>query len=302
MSGFGKPFSMANWFRTFTQYLLLNEPFTQKMSSDAMLKSTSRRRMVVGLGNPGMSGTRHSVGMAVLAAMSDRLGVSGSWRNDKHVSGEVVVSAIGDTQLVLLRPSLLMNINGVSVAKAASKYRIQPEDIFLVHDNLDKPMGKFSIKRGGSARGHNGVRSCVECLQTDVMPRLLIGIGRPVEKALVIRHVLGRFSKEEQKVLCTVLSQSVDLLLSQFVAGDQKKSTSPSESKRASLKKDIDLQHSQLPPEDRKCSEPRTDLDHQSEDSKNMAHRTDVDLQCSQSPPDIKCQADSKDPGVQCSS
>lgn len=127
------------------------------------------------------------------------------------------------------------------------------------------------------------------------MPRLLIGIGRPVEKALVIRHVLGRFSKEEQKVLCTVLNQSVDLLLSQVVAGDQKKS-------EASLKKDKDLLHSQLPPEGRKSSEPLTDLDHQSEDSKNMAHRTDVDLQCSQSPPDIKRQADSKDSAVQCSS
>lgn len=85
---------------------------------------------VVGLGNPGMSGTRHSVGMAVLAAMSERLGVSSGWRNDKLVSGEVIVSVIGDTQLVLLRPSLLMNINGVSVAKAGEDDRLQ--QIFCV--------------------------------------------------------------------------------------------------------------------------------------------------------------------------
>lgn len=73
---------------------------------------------VVGLGNPGMNSSRHSVGMAVLEALASRLGVADSWRGDRHVSGEVIVSDIQDTQIVLLRPRLLMNINGVSVAKA----------------------------------------------------------------------------------------------------------------------------------------------------------------------------------------
>lgn len=72
---------------------------------------------VVGLGNPGMEGTRHSVGMAVLSAFAARLGVAERWRRDKHVSGEVIVSE-EHTGVVLLRPRLLMNINGVSVAKA----------------------------------------------------------------------------------------------------------------------------------------------------------------------------------------
>uniref|UniRef100_A0A3Q3NRR7 peptidyl-tRNA hydrolase n=1 Tax=Labrus bergylta TaxID=56723 RepID=A0A3Q3NRR7_9LABR len=126
---------------------------------------------VVGLGNPGMEGTRHSVGMAVLGSLAARLGVAERWRGDKHVSGEVIVSEVQQTHVVLLRPRLLMNINGVSVAKAAGKYGIRPEDILLVHDDLDKPLGKISIKQGGSARGHNGVRSCVDCLQTDVSHR-----------------------------------------------------------------------------------------------------------------------------------
>lgn len=72
---------------------------------------------VVGLGNPRMEGTRHSVGMAVLDALATRLGVAGRWRGDKHVSGEVIVSD-EHAGVVLLRPRLLMNINGVSVAKA----------------------------------------------------------------------------------------------------------------------------------------------------------------------------------------
>ncbi|KAJ3604546.1 hypothetical protein NHX12_029286, partial [Muraenolepis orangiensis] len=114
-----------------------------------------------------MEATRHSVGMAVLGAMAARLDPAHRWHGDKHVSGEVIVSEIQDTTVVLLRPKLLMNINGVSVARAAAKYGVRAEDIVLVHDELDKPLGKTAFKYGGSARGHNGVRSCVDVLQSD---------------------------------------------------------------------------------------------------------------------------------------
>ncbi|TNM90073.1 hypothetical protein fugu_004307 [Takifugu bimaculatus] len=206
--------------------VLLSKVFTPAMGSEAEINTQGRRKLVVGLGNPRMEGTRHSVGMAVLSAFAARLGVADRWRGDKHVSGEVIVSEV-HTGVVLLRPRLLMNINGVSVAKAAAKYQIKPEDIVLVHDELDKPLGKISIKRGGSARGHNGVRSCIDCLQTDVMPRLRVGIGRPAGKTSVERHVLGRFASEEKKVLDSVLVQSVDLLLSElFLLDSQKESPS----------------------------------------------------------------------------
>ncbi|XP_076588015.1 peptidyl-tRNA hydrolase isoform X1 [Chaetodon auriga] len=216
---FKKLLSFVTMRRLLTRVLnrvLLADLYTPAMGIDAEIHTQGRRRLVVGLGNPGMEGTRHSIGMAVLGALATRLGVADRWRGDKHVSGEVIVSEVQHTHVVLLRPRLLMNINGVSVAKAAGKYGIKPEDILLVHDELDKPLGKIAIKQGGSARGHNGVRSCVECLQTDVMPRLRVGIGRPAGKASVERHVLGQFSSEERKVLDSVLVQSVDLLLSQL--------------------------------------------------------------------------------------
>ncbi|KAL7390839.1 hypothetical protein ABVT39_000256 [Epinephelus coioides] len=209
--------------------VLLSEPFTPAMGIEAEIHTEGRRRLVVGLGNPGMEGTRHSIGMAVLGALAARLGVADRWRGDKHVSGEVIVSEVQQTHVVLLRPRLLMNINGVSVAKAAGKYGIKPEDVLLVHDDLDKPLGKIALKHGGSARGHNGVRSCVDCLQTDVMPRLRVGIGRPTGKSSVEQHVLGRFSTEEKKVLDSVLVQSVDLLLHQLSKEhSQQDSQSPS--------------------------------------------------------------------------
>ncbi|KAK5870668.1 hypothetical protein PBY51_003595 [Eleginops maclovinus] len=198
------------------------------MGIEAEMHTQCQRRLVVGLGNTGMEGTRHNVGMAVLGALAARLGVADRWSGDKHVSGEVILSEVQQTHVVLLRPRLLMNINGVSVAKAAAKYGIKPEHILLVHDELDKPLGKIAIKHGGSARGHNGVRSCVDCLQTDVMSRIRVGIGRPVGKT-VERHVLGRFSSEEKKVLDSVLVQSVDILLSQLSMQDsQQDSPSPS--------------------------------------------------------------------------
>ncbi|XP_046871814.1 probable peptidyl-tRNA hydrolase [Hypomesus transpacificus] len=213
---------------------MLTGAFTPAMGSEAEMHTNVRRRLVVGLGNPGMDGTRHSVGMAVIAALADRLGVADRWRAEKHVSGEVIVLERQDTQIVLLRPRLLMNINGVSVAKAAGKYSIHAEHILLVHDELDKPLGKLAMKLGGSARGHNGVRSCVDCLQTDVMPRLRVGIGRPSGKTSVDRHVLGRFSQEEQKVLMVVLDQSVDLLLRQLTEQEVQSPASPPGGRRTS--------------------------------------------------------------------
>ncbi|KAM9446638.1 peptidyl-tRNA hydrolase [Clarias gariepinus] len=207
----------------------------EKMSSEITASTSRRKKMVVGLGNPGMNGSRHNVGMAVIAALAERLGVSDQWKSDRHVSGEVIVSDYQDTQLVILRPKLLMNVNGVSVAKAASKFSIRAEHIVLVHDELDKPIGKLAIKHGGSARGHNGVRSCIDSLRNDVMPRLRIGIGRPPGNTPVDKHVLGRFSKEEQNILSPVLEQSVELLLAQIT--EQKLQQTPAGGSRASKKR-----------------------------------------------------------------
>ncbi|XP_015241086.1 PREDICTED: probable peptidyl-tRNA hydrolase [Cyprinodon variegatus] len=208
--------------------VLLSGQITAAMrGAEAEIHTEGRRKLVVGLGNPGMEGTRHSVGMAVLGALAARLGMANRWRGDSHVSGEVILTEVQHTRVVLLRPRLLMNINGVSVAKAAGKYGIKPEDVLLVHDEMDKPLGKIAIKHGGSARGHNGVRSCVDCLQTDVMLRLRVGIGRPSGKTSVERHVLSRFTSEEKKVLESVLLQSVDLLLSQLSQQDSQSAASP---------------------------------------------------------------------------
>ncbi|CAL1615065.1 unnamed protein product [Knipowitschia caucasica] len=193
--------------------VLMSPLFTGTMET-AQLHTETRRRMVVGLGNPGMDGTRHNVGRAVLDSLAVRLGASGRWSGDRQLSSELVVCDLEGERVILLKPKLLMNVNGAAVAKAVRKFGVQPEDVLLVHDELDKPLGKIAVKQGGSARGHNGVRSCVDCLNTDVMRRVRVGIGRPSGSTSVDRHVLGRFSPDERKTLNSVLAQSVDLLLS----------------------------------------------------------------------------------------
>ncbi|XP_014445496.1 probable peptidyl-tRNA hydrolase isoform X2 [Tupaia chinensis] len=189
-----------------------------------------KRWLVAGLGNPGLPSTRHSVGMAVLGQLARRLGVAESWERDRRCAADLALAPLGDAQLVLLRPRRLMNANGRSVARAAPLGRwavarptvslcqaelfgLTAEEVYLVHDELDKPLGKLALKLGGSARGHNGVRSCISCLNSNAMPRLRVGIGRPTHPDAVQAYVLGCFSPAEQELLPPLLDRATDLLL-----------------------------------------------------------------------------------------
>ncbi|XP_007528936.3 peptidyl-tRNA hydrolase isoform X1 [Erinaceus europaeus] len=176
-------------------------------------RPAGKRWLVAGLGNPGLPSTRHSVGMAVLGQLARRLGVADSWARDRRCAADLALASLGDAQVVLLRPRKLMNANGRSVARAAELFGLAAEEIYLVHDELDKPLGKLALKLGGSARGHNGVRSCISCLNSSVMPRLRVGIGRPSHPNTVEAHVLGCFSAAEQELLPLLLERATDLLL-----------------------------------------------------------------------------------------
>ncbi|XP_065784477.1 peptidyl-tRNA hydrolase isoform X1 [Muntiacus reevesi] len=224
-------------------------------------RPAGKRWLVAGLGNPGLPGTRHSVGMAVLGHLARRLGVAESWVRDRRCAADLALASLGDAQLVLLRPRRLMNLNGHSVARAAELFGLTAEEVYLVHDELDKPLGKVALKLGGSARGHNGVRSCMSCLNSSVslrlhpalsrvagtgpptllltrapwaplvppqaMPRLRVGIGRPTHQDAVQAYVLGRFSPAEQELLPPVLERAADLLLDHIRQRSQGSSSGP---------------------------------------------------------------------------
>ncbi|KAM9081835.1 LOW QUALITY PROTEIN: peptidyl-tRNA hydrolase [Megaptera novaeangliae] len=184
-----------------------------------------KRWLVAGLGNPGLPGTRHSVGMAVLGQLARRLGVAESWARDRRCAADLALASLGDAQLVLLRPRRLMNVNGSSVARAAELFALT-EEVCLVHDELHKPLGKLALKLGGSARGHSGVRSCISCLNSNAMPRLRVGIGRPTHPDTVQGYVLGHFSPAEWELLPPLLS-ATDLLLDHKHERSQRPSSGP---------------------------------------------------------------------------
>nr|XP_030142410.3 probable peptidyl-tRNA hydrolase isoform X3 [Taeniopygia guttata] len=168
---------------------------------------------VAGLGNYGLRGTRHSVGMEVLDQLARQLAVAEGWRVDRRCCADVALATAHGLELVLLKPRRFMNLNGLSVASAAEIYSLGPKDIYLVHDDLDKALGKVAIKLGGSARGHNGVQSCISALHSNEMTRLRIGIGRPEGDVTVPSYVLSPFTAGEREKLEQILAQAVTCLL-----------------------------------------------------------------------------------------
>ncbi|HVG67562.1 MAG TPA: aminoacyl-tRNA hydrolase [Gaiellales bacterium] len=133
--------------------------------------------LVVGLGNPGKryAGTRHNIGLRAVEEVVDRLG--GSWRGRWH--GRVCETRDGDERIALLAPETFMNESGRSVAPAMRFYKLPPERLVVVHDELDLPLGDVRAKSGGGLAGHNGLRSVVQAIGTQDFLRVRIGIGRP---------------------------------------------------------------------------------------------------------------------------
>ncbi len=161
-----------------------------------MNKDNPNIKAILGLGNPGpkFSFTRHNAGFLVVDALADRY--YGTWQE----KGPMLVSdiMIGDTKLFLIKPQTFMNTSG-KVIPFLSKQGIKPENILVIHDELEKPLGALAIKQGGSHRGHNGLRSLIEAWGPEFM-RLRFGIGRPERKEDVPEYVLSRFDVPENQV------------------------------------------------------------------------------------------------------
>ena len=133
--------------------------------------------LVVGLGNPGReyATTRHNVGFMVADELARRHG--GSWRS--KFSGEVADVRLDGARLALLKPQTFMNDSGRSAAAAAKFYKVEPEDLLAIHDEVDLDFGRMQARLGGGLAGHNGLRSMASALKTPEFLRLRIGVGRP---------------------------------------------------------------------------------------------------------------------------
>jgi peptidyl-tRNA hydrolase, PTH1 family len=177
-----------------------------------------KERLIVGLGNPeaDYADTRHNLGFACVRELARRL--------DTKVDRKRWRSLVGRSEprgLWLVLPQTYMNLSGEAVARALKDTGISPHETWVVYDELDLPMCRMRIRRGGSGAGHNGVRSLIEALGTDGFVRFRVGIGKPARKgAPAGRHyVLGRFTKAEAERLPQVVTGVADALELALVAG-----------------------------------------------------------------------------------
>ncbi len=168
-------------------------------------------KLVVGLGNPGRQyvRSRHNIGFMVADEFARHARFEFSRRRFNAMLAEGL--AAGD-RVIVAKPQTFMNLSGEAVAKLYKFYRVTPENLLVIYDDLDLPVGKIRVRPKGSAGGHHGMESIIERIGTCDFPRLRIGIGRPDPDA-DIDHVLGAFSGEERTLLEQAIQQSVDAVV-----------------------------------------------------------------------------------------
>lgn len=168
-------------------------------------------KLIVGLGNPGeqYADTRHNIGFMVVDKLAHELSSQDiAWEvKEKH---QALVAKIGD--VVLVKPQTFMNASGSAVQRLVSFYKLTPEDVWVIHDDLDLPVGKVRMRVGGASAGHHGIDSIITALGSDQFLRIRLGIGRGKEakvktanknfhRRFVIDFVLSRFTQSEAGAL-----------------------------------------------------------------------------------------------------
>lgn len=173
--------------------------------------------MIVGLGNPGKQydGTRHNIGFAAIDELAQRQDFD-PWIGKKDLKCQITINTIGDSRVILIKPITFMNLSGEAVQAAAHFYKIPLGQILVIHDELDIPFGQIRTRNGGSAAGHNGVKSVIQHMGED-FGRLRIGIQakNPIEAT---DYVLAKFAKAEQAELPALLKEST-AILTEYIHG-----------------------------------------------------------------------------------
>jgi len=173
--------------------------------------------LIAGLGNPGRehSGDRHNVGWMVVEELARRH--DGSFRS--KFSGRLAETRMGDARVALLEPETYMNDSGRSISAAARFFKLPPEDLLVVHDDVDLDVGRLQARAGGGLAGHNGLRSIAQILGTPEFLRLRVGVGRPArgDPRPVADYVLSPFTAEDD--LEGIVSRAADAIESVLAEG-----------------------------------------------------------------------------------
>ena len=154
--------------------------------------------LIAGLGNPTYqyARTRHNIGFEVIDELADRNGISMDINKHKGVCGKGLIAG---EKVILLQPQTYMNLSGESIREAVGYYKLDPQkDLILIFDDISLDVGQIRLRAKGSAGGHNGVKSVIACLGTDVFFRVKVGVGEKPKGWDLADYVLGRFGEEER--------------------------------------------------------------------------------------------------------
>lgn len=168
-------------------------------------------KLIVGLGNPGEKyvATRHNVGFHWISRLAEELNIQ--FKSESKFHGLCTVSTQTNEQIWLLKPQTYMNASGMAVAAIARFYKITPEQMLVIHDELDLPPGAAKLKFSGGAGGHNGLKDIISHLATQDFWRLRIGIGHPGNKHAVVDYVLHPPKQDEASLIDEAIQRSLTI-------------------------------------------------------------------------------------------
>ena len=156
--------------------------------------------LIVGLGNPEeeYNHTRHNMGFHVINQLAKKYDIS---MNRKKFEGIYGDGKIEEEKVILLKPQTYMNASGKSIIQFMHFYKLQPENVIVIYDNMNKEKGKIKIRKKGGPGSHNGMKSVIHEIQSQEVPRIRVGIGRPEEQNQMIEYVIGEIAPEEEEKL-----------------------------------------------------------------------------------------------------
>jgi PTH1 family peptidyl-tRNA hydrolase len=183
-------------------------------------------KLIAGLGNPGRgyANNRHNVGFRCLNYFAKKEGIR---FDKKQCQARIGIGEVAGNEVVIARPQTYMNLSGQSVSLLVKKFDIDRNDLVVIHDDLDLPLGKIRIRRGGGSAGHKGVNSIITELGSQDFIRIRVGISRPntsgdsteISEADIIAYVLSDFSPEEKQAITQVIPRVSEAILSLLTEG-----------------------------------------------------------------------------------
>ena len=178
--------------------------------------------LVVGLGNPGSKyeNTRHNMGFLALDLLAEQEKFK---FNKLRFKAWTATAELGGEKVLVMKPQTYMNLSGESVGEAARFYKVPPEHVLVISDDIALPTGKLRIRAGGSAGGHNGLKNIIQHLGSDQFPRIKVGVGSPQQAGYeVVDWVIGKPMGEDQKVLMQTLEKAAKAVSAVIAQGPEK--------------------------------------------------------------------------------